>query len=1149
MHFSNFDLEAFNYTNDENGECFRVRVANSPAGEQKISESEAILVPKDFREQLQVLDHSVIEVGLIIEIGKILAGLLFPTDIRSLYQRSLEKLGEEEGLRIRLKFDTYALADLPWEFLYLSSAETPPDQKSAEGFLSLNRKISLVRYEVMSQSHAPLAAIPGGKLRMVALLANSTASDLPPLDLKVEKKRIKAALNKVPNIKVEFFEPASVESLEQALVREAHIFHFSGHGQFEDELDDSSGLMEGTGYIYLAGENGQDEKFSAEQLSQNLRGRGVRLVVLGACEGGRRDQFNAWTGVAAALVRAGIPAVVAMQYSILDVNAITFSQSFYRALAAGQPVDSAVNDGRLAIYNRMGPSDRDWGVPVLYMRDEEGVLFPKAANLTSGTQLSTMEQLKPGQPGWIVLLATAAALFISLLSGINQIAGFFGKINIASALFSVVLAGVVAFAFPVLLRKQFPTGEKILKLSYQKFSLLFALLVMLLGLVPFFGKLGLAMEARAEGNQYLDASQYARAKVDLDRAARYYTDLGFTLQATDTKLTWIQTIANIGNPEQAEQMLKDLNLSGQLNQSLQGKLNVIQGNIAYLQGDFENTERFYQLAHQNIEPASLDEAILLQNEAVVWILKGGVYRERAKANLDQALTIYRTEGDLTGEAFIMLNQSTLVMNEPVKARQILEDALALVRSFEIANPSLEATILLNIGFINKKMGMLDQAEQNYQEALQKFEQAADFLSISEVLVNQAQLDWDRGKNELARQKLQSAEAYLNKLDLEGELTNPRKVASIRTFQGDIYDSLGESAASESYYQAALTIYQEHPAPLQEAQAQANYGSLLIRLGRDVDAESLLRRAMEILTNYSTLDTQEQQGNLFMNLGELQKRAGNISQAMDYYRKAEAIYEEIQNPLRQAEVFENEGVILEFQGAYGEALSLFQQAEEVYRLYENMDHLVKNLYNQFTIYVTTHDDSKMEMVLDEIFSILQSENIDQTTKSPILLGFYPEDFSTRGDLIIYREQVLNLRDFYQERQETGIMAQCLIKLGLIELKLGHQDEMVVYAKEAEPYLEQIPEIQQKMVAHQDIGLLLLIDNPETGIDHYFAAFDLAESVNPDHQLFLAQQIQTYLTLGLNFIDRQKYIDRSQAVLENSPDPAIRAIFEQIMETLK
>jgi CHAT domain-containing protein len=77
----------------------------------------------------------------------------------------------------------------------------------------------------------------------------------------------------------------------------------------------------------------------------------VRLAVMGACEGGRRDQVSPWSGIASALTTVGVPAVLGMQYAIVDANAGAFTRRFYRALTLGQPVDAAVTDGRLAIRN------------------------------------------------------------------------------------------------------------------------------------------------------------------------------------------------------------------------------------------------------------------------------------------------------------------------------------------------------------------------------------------------------------------------------------------------------------------------------------------------------------------------------------------------------------------------------------------------------------------------------------------------------------------------------------------------------------------------------------------------------------------------------------------------------------------------------
>jgi hypothetical protein len=376
MEYRNLDLEAFDYRKEDDGERFRVRVTGSPAGEQRHSEAEEVTIPPDLRTRLRRLEKRALDLPGMIALGEELAGLLFPPRARLFLVRSRERLDDDEGLRIRLKMHTYALADLPWEYAYVARPDTPPSQKGSDGFLILDRRVSLVRYEVMGQSLGSLDPVGAGPLRLVALLASPEAPGYATLDLELERRNIELALGEEPGIGVEFYPDATVEKLEDALTREAHVFHFSGHGEFEGDLGVALGSLEGTGHLVLLDERGGPFLFPAEKLAQNLRGRGVRLAVLGACEGGRRDQVNAWTGVVPALTRAGIPAVVGMQYTIRDKNAIAFSRRFYRALAAGQPIDAAVTDGRLAILNRGGDDERDWGVPVLYLRADEGVLFP-----------------------------------------------------------------------------------------------------------------------------------------------------------------------------------------------------------------------------------------------------------------------------------------------------------------------------------------------------------------------------------------------------------------------------------------------------------------------------------------------------------------------------------------------------------------------------------------------------------------------------------------------------------------------------------------------------------------------------------------------------------------------------------------------------
>jgi len=48
----------------------------------------------------------------------------------------------------------------------------------------------------------------------------------------------------------------------------------------------------------------------------------------------------------------------------------------YPRVLSGFTVDEALYEARQAMYQRKGLKIRDWGVPVLYLHDESGLLFP-----------------------------------------------------------------------------------------------------------------------------------------------------------------------------------------------------------------------------------------------------------------------------------------------------------------------------------------------------------------------------------------------------------------------------------------------------------------------------------------------------------------------------------------------------------------------------------------------------------------------------------------------------------------------------------------------------------------------------------------------------------------------------------------------------
>ena len=81
--------------------------------------------------------------------------------------------------------------------------------------------------------------------------------------------------------------------------------------------------------------------------------------------------MDAFAGVATGLLAEAVPAVLAMQYSILDQSGITLAAAFYAALAEGASPIEAAQRVRIALWqDREGPG-YDWGIPALYLRAPE----------------------------------------------------------------------------------------------------------------------------------------------------------------------------------------------------------------------------------------------------------------------------------------------------------------------------------------------------------------------------------------------------------------------------------------------------------------------------------------------------------------------------------------------------------------------------------------------------------------------------------------------------------------------------------------------------------------------------------------------------------------------------------------------------------
>jgi hypothetical protein len=326
---------------------------------------------------------------------------LFSGKIRRAYDKVTGRAeAETEGrVRVRLWIDDGAseLQALPWERLYhIHKGNEVPLTTSA--LTPFSRFTGLEIAESQPVRERPI--------RLLAAIANP--QDLPaglsPIDVEAEAESLRRALGDLRRsrlIQVTLMPgrtglsgrfrtalegegyriqdgPTSLENLVRWLPG-CHVLHFLGHGHFRrTEKGDEAAAA-----LHLENAQGGWKAVTDAELVSKITNLDPlpHLVFLSACESAKRhaEAENPFVGLGPKLVKAGVPAVIAMQDTVPMDVARQLTADFYQRLLEHGFVDRALNEARLVLFDS---KHVDWATPVLFMRLTNGrLLAPQALEL------------------------------------------------------------------------------------------------------------------------------------------------------------------------------------------------------------------------------------------------------------------------------------------------------------------------------------------------------------------------------------------------------------------------------------------------------------------------------------------------------------------------------------------------------------------------------------------------------------------------------------------------------------------------------------------------------------------------------------------------------------------------------------------------
>nr|WP_228042253.1 MULTISPECIES: CHAT domain-containing protein [unclassified Tychonema] len=274
-------------------------------------------------------------------------------------------------LELRLGLKGRDLPRLPWEVLH--AGDRP---------LATGTDLVFSRYQPGTSLFKQTRILPsGGPLKI--LMAIASPSDLDNLQLSREVLQLQQELQNrsanplkngfhSPEIQLTILEQPDREQLTQALEQGHYqVLHYAGHS--------NPGSRGGELYL-VSSRTGLTETLSGDDLAGLLVNNGIQMAVFNSCRGayggpsGITDD-SPERNLTEALVKRGIPAVLAMAESIPDEVALTLTRLFYRNLNQGYPVDLSLSRARAGLISTYGSHQLYWALPILYQHpDFDGYL-------------------------------------------------------------------------------------------------------------------------------------------------------------------------------------------------------------------------------------------------------------------------------------------------------------------------------------------------------------------------------------------------------------------------------------------------------------------------------------------------------------------------------------------------------------------------------------------------------------------------------------------------------------------------------------------------------------------------------------------------------------------------------------------------------
>ncbi len=300
------------------------------------------------------------------------------------------------------------------------------------------------------------------------------------------------------------------------------------------------------------------------------------------------------------------------------------------------------------------------------------------------------------------------------------------------------------------------------------------------------------------------------------------------------------------------------------------------GNIAFLQGQYEEARQLYQ----------------------------------------EVLTSFERLGDQAGRAGT-LHQLGMIAQEQGRYEEawwLYQESLLIKE--RLGDQAGRASTLHQLGNIAFLQGQYEEAQQLYQEVLTSFERLGDQAGRAGTLHQSGNIAYLQGQHEEARR------LYQESLLIKKRLGDQAGRASTLHQLGMIAQSQGQYEEAQRLYQEALAIFERLGDQAGRADTLHQLGNIAQSQGQYEEARQLYQEALIISKR---LGDQRGRASTLHQLGVITQDQGQYEEARQLYQESLLIKERLGDQAGRASTLHQLGVIAQDQGQYEEARQLYQES--------------------------------------------------------------------------------------------------------------------------------------------------------------------------------------------------------------------------------